>query len=105
MRGEDSSPAPSSILHDTLRHDSREPVAFLYYSGWRVGEIRSLEWRDVDESVIRLRRENSKNGKGRSLPLRCELAEILKRAEQRRRLDSRRSIARKSRASFRPGPS
>lgn len=73
-------------LRDALPADLRDPVAFLYYSGWRVGEMRSLEWRDVDLAgkIVRLRRENSKNKKGRVLPLRAELAEIIERAAARR---------------------
>jgi integrase len=73
-------------LHDALPEDLRDPVAFLYYSGWRVGEMRSLEWRDVDLSggVIRLRPENSKSKRGRVLPLRGELRAIIERAASRR---------------------
>jgi integrase len=73
-------------LRDALPDDLRDPVEFLYRSGWRVGEMRSLEWRDVDLSgaVIRLRSENSKSKKGRVLPLRRELKEIIARAVARR---------------------
>jgi integrase len=73
-------------LRDALPADLRDPVMFLYYSGWRVGEMRSLEWRDVDleAKIVRLRPENSKNKKGRVLPLRAELAEIIERAAARR---------------------
>ncbi len=61
-------------------------MSFLYYSGWRVSEMRALEWRDVDTEghALRLRPENSKSKKGRVLPLRGELAEIIKRAEELR---------------------
>src|SRR5262249_42695456 len=49
----------------------QDPVSFLYYSGWRVSEMKSLEWRDVDMAgrVVRLRPELSKNKAGRVLPL------------------------------------
>jgi integrase len=43
---------------------------FGYQVGWRKGEIASLLWADVDADVIRLRPEHSKNGEGRSVPLR-----------------------------------
>lgn len=45
----------------------------------RSGEAKSLEWRDVDRenSVIRHRRENSKNGKPRLLPLLGALSDII----------------------------
>ena len=52
---------------------------FGFLSGWRKGEILSLEWRDVDEECIRLRAENSKNGEGRVLVLAGELAGIIER--------------------------
>lgn len=65
----------SSHLPDYLK----DPVTFLYLSGWRVSEMRALEWRDVDLSgkVIRLRPEISKNKKGRVLPLQDELLGII----------------------------
>ena len=35
---------PQSQLAEYLQ----DPIAFLYFSGWRLGEMKSLEWRDVD---------------------------------------------------------
>src|SRR6266852_1939235 len=66
-----------------LPSDLQDLASFLYLSGWRVGEPRSHEWRDVDLEghVIRLRPENSKNGQGRTLSLVGELAAIIERAE------------------------
>ena len=62
-------------LRAALPADLKGPVAFLYYSGWRVSEMRALEWRDVDLAggVVRLRPEISKSRRGRVLPLRGEL--------------------------------
>jgi integrase len=67
----------------------KDPLTFLYRSGWRISEMKALEWRDVDMAgrVVRLRPEISKNKKGRLLPLRGELFEILLRAKENRRLD------------------
>ena len=67
----------------------KDPISFLYRCGWRVGEMRSLEWRDVDRdlSVIRLRPEKSKNKEGRILTLVGELLDIVTRAREARRLD------------------
>jgi len=64
-------------------------VEFLYLSGWRVGEARKLEWRDVDLQgrVIRLRIENSKNKEGRVLPLTGRLWEVFEERSKQRRLD------------------
>jgi integrase len=54
---------------------------FGYLSGWRKGEIRRLTWSDVDRVAGRivLRREHSKNGEPRILPLVGELAALIER--------------------------
>jgi integrase len=56
-------------------------VKFGYYSGWRRGEVRSLQWVDVDlaAKVIRLRPENSKTSEGRVLVLEGELRTVIAR--------------------------
>jgi integrase len=76
-------------LREALPEYLKDPVTFLYLSGWRKNEMQRLEWRDVDLAgqVVRLRPEISKNKDGRVLPLRGELLEILERARARRRLD------------------
>jgi integrase len=75
-------------LKENLPEHLKDPVTFLYYSGWRVSEMRALEWRDVDLAgkVIRLRPEISKNKDGRLLPIKGELLEIIERARQKRLL-------------------
>ncbi len=67
----------------------RDPIGFLYFSGWRLGEMKALEWRDVDLAgrVVHLRPEISKNKDGRLLPLSGELLEIMDRAHAKRRPD------------------
>jgi len=61
-------------------------VTFLYLSGWRVSEMKALEWRDFDAAgmLVRLRPEISKNKDGRLLPLRNELLEVVERARETR---------------------
>src|SRR5262249_4798007 len=39
------------------------------YTGWRIEEIATLEWRDVQDGGIRLRPEISKNARARVLGL------------------------------------
>ncbi len=76
-------------LRTNLAEYLRDPIAFLYLSGWRLGEMKALEWRDVDlvGKVVHLRPEISKNKDGRLLPLSGELFEIMDRAHARRRPD------------------
>jgi integrase len=76
-------------LREALPVHLKDPVTFLYLSGWRVSEMRTLEWRDVDlpGRELCLRPEVSKNKDGRPLPLRGELLEIIQRAHDRRRPD------------------
>jgi len=78
-------------LRDGLLDHLKDPVTFLYLSGWRVSEMRTLEWRDVDlpGQELCLRPEVSKNKDGRPLPLRGELLEIIQRAHDKRRPDCR----------------
>jgi len=73
-------------LRKNLPDHLHDPVTFLYHSGWRVSEMRALEWRDVDlaGNVVRLRPEISKNKDGRLLPLSGELLEIIRRANKQR---------------------
>ncbi|MBV8134764.1 MAG: tyrosine-type recombinase/integrase [Deltaproteobacteria bacterium] len=77
------------ILLEHLPAYLKDPITFLYLSGWRLGEMRELEWRDVELAgkVVRLRPEISKNKDGRVLPLSGELLEIIERAKTQRRLD------------------
>ena len=76
-------------LRAKLSEYLRDPITFLYLSGWRLGEMKTLEWRDVDLAgqVVHLRPEISKNKDGRLLPLSGEMLEIMDRAHAKRRPD------------------
>jgi integrase len=76
-------------LRTNLAEYLQDPISFLYLSGWRLGEMKTLEWRDVDlaGNVVHLRPEISKNKDGRLLPLSGELLEIMNRAHSNRRPD------------------
>jgi integrase len=65
-------------LHDFTR--------FAYLTGWRKGEIISLKWTDVDRDAraIRLRPEAAKTGRGRTVMLEGDLAELIDRRWQAR---------------------
>jgi integrase len=65
----------------------RDPIRFLWATGWRVGEMRSLVWKNIYNDAIRLPGVDSKNTDAREIPLEGDVAEIIKRARSRRRLD------------------
>lgn len=64
-------------------------VEFLYYSGWRKGAGKNLEWSQVDLEgrTVRLKMEDSKNAEPWVLPLYGRLWEIIKGRQKERRLD------------------
>jgi integrase len=64
---------------DNLPEDLKDFALFAYYTGMRKGEIASLRWEDVEGDIIRLRAENAKNGKARSVPIEGELADVIER--------------------------
>jgi integrase len=82
-------PADFARVVSLLPEYLRLPAEFAYISAWRKGEVRTLEWRDVNLSAreIRLRPANSKNKTARVIPLTGRLLEIMERAHALRRLD------------------
>jgi integrase len=68
-------------VKQNLPLEYQDVVEFGYFSGWRRGEIVSLEWRDIDRTgkVIRLRGAQSKNSQGRTLALEGPLADLMER--------------------------
>jgi integrase len=73
-----------------LDADLADLVRFLFFSAWRVGEVRTLQWRDYDrqEQTVRLWPERSKTKHPRVLPVDSgELAAIIGRRLEARQLD------------------
>jgi len=64
-------------------------IEFLYYSGWRKGAAKNLEWAQVDLEgrTVRLKIEDSKNAEPWLLPLDGRLWDIIKERHKERRLD------------------
>ncbi len=69
---------------ENLPADLQDFTLFGYLTGWRKSEIASLLWADVEQDVIRLRGENSKNREGRAIVVDGELAELMARRRQAR---------------------
>ena len=61
------------------------PDARISRAGAKV-RYASLRWEDVDGDVIRLRAENAKNGKARSVAIEGELAEVIERRRAARQV-------------------
>jgi integrase len=78
--------ADFDALVSHLPADLQDFARFAYGSGWRKGEIATLEWSAADKDTTRvtLRREHSKNGEPRVLPLVGGLAEIIARCRKNR---------------------
>jgi integrase len=74
--------AVESFLPEYLRDFCR----FGYLTGWRKGEITSLEWADLDEDVIRLKGVNAKNGEGRQVVLGGALGKLVERRKAARQV-------------------
>jgi len=69
-----------------LPSDHQDVLDFGYLTGWRRGEILSLEWSDLDRAahVIRLRPERSKTREGRVLVLSGLLRDLIERRWRKR---------------------
>lgn len=79
-------PAFEAMLKE-LAEDLRPVVTFAYLTGWRRGEILSLQWRQVDftAGMVRLEPETAKNDEGRTFPFAAlpELEALLRRQRER----------------------
>jgi integrase len=69
--------AVCALLPDYLQDAAR----FAYLTGWRVGAIRALEWRDVDlrARTLQLHAAHAKNKRAKLLPLTAALLELIER--------------------------
>jgi len=73
-------------IRENLPEDLRDFAQFAFSTGWRKGEIASLDWSNVQDgdAVIRLRPDQAKNGRGRSVPITGKLVDIVKRRREAR---------------------
>lgn len=73
--------SPASVRADV--------ALFAYRSGWRRGEVEGLTWEQVDLSARECRLWDSKNGRGRVLPLEGELWDVVQRRQAARRYETK----------------
>lgn len=68
------------VLFNAIKDDVKfsRQVEILLYTGMRRGELFKLQWRDIDlqNGYINIRKETTKTGKGRELPLLSNLKDI-----------------------------
>ena len=74
-----------AIIADIDHPVKRDMVAFAFYHGWRISEIRKLRWEDVDLDKGRAWLIDPKNGESAEVPLSDEARAII--AKQSRRCD------------------
>ena len=69
--------------------DLQDYMAWCFFTGMRTGETKALTWADFDRETwtIRLHARDSKNRKGRAIPLENELREVIERRLAARQMD------------------
>ncbi|MDK2742903.1 MAG: site-specific integrase [Nitrospira sp. BO4] len=80
---------PRLTLRGKPDTDLQDYLSWCFRTGMRSGETKNLTWADFDREswTIRLHARDSKNRKGRAIPLENELKEIVERRLSARRLD------------------
>lgn len=70
-----------AILFESIKDDVKfsRQVELLLYTGMRRGELFKLEWRDIDlvEGFINIRKETTKTGKSRTIPMLSNVQKII----------------------------
>jgi integrase len=66
-----------AIISEITHPVKRDMVAFAFYQGWRISEIRKLKWSDVDLDKGRAWIMDPKNGESIEVPLSDEAKDII----------------------------
>lgn len=75
-------PWPVGLLSLALEDEAVQlPVAMLYYTAQRIGDVCKMQWADLQDGAITLRQQ--KTGKDLTIPLHGELRRILARHSKR----------------------
>jgi integrase len=72
-------PQETEKLIETLVEPLSEIVRFVSLTGWRISEVLSLRWENVDMSVREVRLGTTKNGRPRTLALSGDLWDLILR--------------------------
>lgn len=68
-------PWPEAVIEKALLGPARLPVALLYFTGQRIGDVCKMRWSDIDDGVITVVQQ--KTGKELYVPLHGTLSAIL----------------------------
>ncbi len=68
-------PWPEAVIEKALEGPARIPVALLYFTGQRIGDVCKMRWSDIDDGVITVVQQ--KTGKELYVPLHGRLSAIL----------------------------
>lgn len=68
-------PWPESVIENALLGPMRLPVALLYFTGQRIGDVCKMRWSDIDDGVITVVQQ--KTGKELYVPIHSRLEAIL----------------------------
>jgi integrase len=75
-------------IHAHLPEHLKDFIEFMYVTGMRRKECKSLSWRDVDGDCLKLLGQNAKNGRTRIVPMIGQLGAVLERRRQARQFQS-----------------
>ena len=78
------------LVRANLPADLQDFAQFAFSTGWRRGEIASLDWSNVQDgdTMIRLRPDQAKNKQGRSVPVTGKLVDVIKRRREARTFEA-----------------
>ncbi len=68
-------PWPQDVIEKALLGPARLPVALLYFTGQRIGDVCKMRWTDIDDGAIRVVQQ--KTGKALHIEIHSRLAAIL----------------------------
>ncbi len=71
-----------------LPDDLKDFALFAFLTAWRKGEVSCLKWKHVQNGMVRIPAEETKNGVARSVVIAGELTEIIERRQAARLSDN-----------------
>lgn len=77
-QAEPHEPWPESVIEQALQSSVRLPVALLYYTGQRIGDVCKMRWSDIEDGVITVHpQKGRRHRKELYIPIHSRLEAIL----------------------------